>query len=149
MKENIYCEKPFDPKEIITLDSGIFKGIPYLILNFGIHPCAYIGVPSGSMLTGMNIRNIPLRCHGGLTFGDYGDGIRPEGVYWLGWDYGHAGDYSGYLAHICPNERKWSTEEILEEVKSVIWDFKDILIFVDEVTSALEQKMLSKIMQVK
>jgi len=68
--------------------------------------------------------------HGGLTFGKVGDGNRFEkGYYWIGWDYAHAGDFSGYNlllelkesldSHELHN-KKWTTEELIEEVKKAI-----------------------------
>ena len=64
--------------------------------------------------------------HGGLTFGCENaippllEGIASKGNY-LGWDYGHIGDW---LGHYNPDSfmpgKKWTTEEILEQVKNTI-----------------------------
>ena len=76
------------------------NGYRILILSCGIHPCAYVGVPSDHPLAGFSYMDLLhlIDCHGGLTFSDEGDGeARPRGYFWYGWDYAHAGDYTGCL----------------------------------------------------
>lgn len=48
--------------------------------------------------------------------------VKKCGVNCIGWDYSHAGDYSSYYENdiYFQDEKKWTTEEIYEEVKSVI-----------------------------
>lgn len=65
-----------------------FRG---LILRTEFCLCAYIGVPESHWMANMEELDFP--CHRGLTFNaPGGDGLRPAGWYWYGWDYGHAGD---------------------------------------------------------
>ena len=63
-----------------------------------------------------------IRCHGGITCISTG-GILKGNVenyregHWIGWDYLHPGDYE---ANMHPLGRKWTTKEILDDVKNVI-----------------------------
>ena len=63
-------------------------------------------------------------CMVGLTYSeDYLTGIK-ENSWFIGWDYGHFGDYMGYQVKLPVDfsmyDKKWTTEEIFEEVKDVI-----------------------------
>jgi hypothetical protein len=65
--------------------------------------------------------SIEVKCHGGLTFGDYFS--KPykhwNKGYWIGWDYAHAGDYMPMI--IRNNGSKvWKEKEVVKECKSVI-----------------------------
>ena len=44
--------------------------------------------------------------------------------WFIGWDYAHFGDYidcgDAALNNMFPNDKKWTTEEIVEECKNVI-----------------------------
>lgn len=48
-----------------------------------------------------------------------------EGKF-IGWDYGHAGDYAGYYGdnEVWKDEKKWTTQEIFEEVKEACFQLK-------------------------
>lgn len=118
------------------LDRGEHKGIEYAVVSYGHHPCAYIKVPKDSRHYGcrddkLGYLGVPLGVHGGLTFGDNlthlndaVDGGEPFGEddYWLGWDYAHCDDYTGSGAFhpTLKNNKRWTVEEILGEVRSAI-----------------------------
>jgi hypothetical protein len=72
-----------------------------------------------------------LNVHGGLTFAGKGDGVnRPDGVYWYGWDYAHAGDASLFdflLTSPISREKKWKVDEVRKEVKAAAKTFIKIL----------------------
>ena len=62
--------------------------------------------------------------HGGFTY--YGEvaWVADDKKKYLGWDYAHYGDYVGY-EQLLPSQyrnggKKWTTEEIYEEVKYAI-----------------------------
>lgn len=122
MKEMIYENKRLNPPEMLA--AGTYKGIDYYILNMGTHPCAYIDVTS-TPLNGVNYENIDLECHGGLTYSrEYLATVDKKG-WFIGWDYGHYGDYMK-LSCMLPGEldgKQWTTKEILLEVKRVIEQF--------------------------
>ena len=114
-----------------------YKGIKYLIkqnlrMYFWL---AYVKLPKGSELEKKYFKKghdgIDLNCHGGLTFGaivtkenvkDYWQEF-DEGV-WVGWDYGHAGDFVDYGLSFenidSLSDKRWEYKEIEAGVKDVI-----------------------------
>lgn len=51
MKEMIYKGSVENEQKVIDmLDEGIYKGFHYVIVSYGIHPCAYIEIPEGHKL---------------------------------------------------------------------------------------------------
>jgi len=114
MKEMTYIANRI--KEI--LDKGAIDGFDYVIVSYGPHPCAYIRIPEGHPFYDKDYDDVALDVHGGLTYSgnlSHLDGVEPG--FYLGWDYAHIGDYVGYYDS---NDKKWTTEEILEEVKGAI-----------------------------
>ena len=87
MKEMIY--KDMSTPEI--LDEGHYKQYHYAIVSLGSHPCAYVELPENHQFYEKFYDDIPIECHGGLTY-----------------------------SSITFQGRTWSTEEILSEVKQVI-----------------------------
>ena len=122
MKPMIYNPKRI--KEILY--EGDYNGYHFVIVSYGTHPCAYVEIPKDNKLYKIDYSDESLwdiSVHGGFTFGD--DLLHlgfEENRYFLGWDYAHCGDYAGYdiLFSFSGDDKKWSTEEIYEEVKSVI-----------------------------
>lgn len=112
-----------------------YKGYTYYILNLGTHPTAYIEIPKGHILHGMNYieiykKDYYIDVHGGLTYSDNElMGIKTES-WFIGWDYAHAGDYMGYYESFSKynihtlnsdyDNKKWTTEEIIKECKNAI-----------------------------
>lgn len=116
------------------LDEDVYKGFKYIIYNLGLHPTAYVEIPKEHK----GYRNPEIykdvEVHGGITYDKntlpMPDGSLREG-HFIGWDYAHYNDFSGlYLNEdlsttklmqvIVEDSKKWTTEEILEDVKSVI-----------------------------
>jgi len=122
MKEMIYQA---DRKNEI-LFSGTYKGYPFYIMNLGTHPTAYINVIYDMRYKFTNYDQIDLDVHGGLTYS--GNSLLLENKrikgWFIGWDYGHCDDYVGYEMRfpeeLQSNGKKWTTEEIFEEVKLAI-----------------------------
>jgi hypothetical protein len=71
-------------------------GVRFLVIvHYGF--CVYLGVPIDHPLAGFSYDDIPLDCHGGLTFAGEGEGeYRPKHFYFYGWDYAHAGDFTDF-----------------------------------------------------
>lgn len=121
MKEMIYINE--QKREL--LDTGIYKNYKYYIMSLGTHPTAYIEIPEESKLYNKNYDDIYINVPGGLTYSqDYlyiSETKKLEG-WFIGWDYAHYGDYyGGYTELLQTNgSKKWTTEEILEEVKDAI-----------------------------
>lgn len=100
------------------------KGNPLDRIEDGIRlvvtrgPCSwngYLGVPSDHPLAGHLYDDLPLDCHGGLTFADEGNGKTfPKGWFWYGFDYAHLGDDNH------------TVEDVIKEVERVAWDFRKL-----------------------
>lgn len=112
----------------IILDKGIYNGFNYAIVSYGTHPCCYVFLPKGHKYYGKNYDDIDIVCHGGLTYSGEDLVFNPlENDKWvIGWDYAHCDDYMGYYQLEClsefnhDHEKKWTTKELLEDVKEVI-----------------------------
>lgn len=119
MKEMIYRNR-FTPE---ILDEGYYKQYHYAIVSLGSHPCAYIELPKNNQYYGEDYDNIPIECHGGLTYSAYGllptQHAEYKDGYWIGWDYAHCTDYT-FFSNYSWEGKVWMTEDILLEVKQVI-----------------------------
>lgn len=86
------------------------------------HPTAYIDV-TNSPLNGCD-EDIDISCHGGITWCDNFVKYIDKKGWFIGWDYAHFGDYidcgDAALNNMFLNDKKWTTEEIVEECKNVI-----------------------------
>lgn len=98
-----------EPDKIQWVDPD--TGLDCLMVRNHFHSwCGYVGVPEGHVAYKADYDEVPVSVHGGLTYGDVcmasdeedgpSAGIchvpepgRPEHVYWLGFDCGHAFDF--------------------------------------------------------
>lgn len=123
-----------------VLDKGNYKGFDYAIISYGTHPCCYVFLPRGHKYYGKSYDEINIDCHGGLTYAEDDLSSNPivTDKWVIGWDYHHCDDYSGlykteYLkllnsgkelmdsfAKMNEGVKKWTTQELLQEVKEVI-----------------------------
>ena len=115
----------------IVLHKGTYKEFDFFILSIGTHPTAYVKIPEEHKYYKKGYDDIPIECHGGLTFSSHRlsyDDFRFNPIvlqdsWWIGWDYAHAGDYTGYdemFNRGLYKNKKWTTKEIYKEVKKVI-----------------------------
>lgn len=121
-----------EPDKIQWIDEG--TGLDCLMVRSLLSGswCGYVGVPPGHPL--YNDRDAAeehLWPHGGVTFGNVCEPGEPEyGIchvasagavekpYWVGFDCGHAGDYSPAMEHLIgtlPGELRWSAWRELPE----------------------------------
>ena len=116
-------------RKVEILCEGTYMGYQFYILNLGTHPTAYIEIPKESKLFEKDYdeiydMGIDIDVHGGLTYSDNHLQDIKENTWFIGWDYAHAGDYCGYeelmTEHMRLGRKKWTTEEILEDVANVI-----------------------------
>ena len=115
MKRMVYSSE----RKCETLDEGTIDGFDYIILNLGTHPTAYVRIPEDHKYFQKGYDDVDVDVHGGLTYsGKKVSNTENEG-WWIGWDYAHYGDYAGYYA-VMSDERKYTTRDILHDVKSVI-----------------------------
>lgn len=128
MKEMVYRPYEVDENDVIKselLFSNIYRKIPYVIISYGNHPCAYIVNPFNNLTSYFDKKLDDIIVHGGFTF--FGDlqHILPENFYlfkekFLGWDYCHAGDYCDCTKHLNACGEKYSTLKIKKECERVI-----------------------------
>lgn len=119
--------------KIEVLDTGFCFGLLYYIMNLGTHPTAYIRIPKGHKLYGKNDEEIyqKVDVHGGITY--INDSITIENNqkiegWFIGWDYGHYGDYMG-IEELVPMEfriggKKWTTQEIYKELREACYQIQ-------------------------
>lgn len=126
MKEMIYQAK----RKVEVLDTGFCFGLLYYILNLGTHPTAYIKIPKENRYYEKQYDDIDLDVHGGITYVGselwIGKNEKVDG-WFIGWDYAHCCDYAGYYEKIdgsLYNLKRWTTEEIYEEVKEVCYQIQ-------------------------
>lgn len=121
MKEMIYSAKRLNPPEMLA--DGEYKGFHFYVLNLGTHPCAYVDV-TNTDLNGKDYHDIDIKCHFGLTYSrEYLRTVDKKG-WFIGWDYAHYCDFSGYELEMPIDIRtygeRWTTAEIVNECKRVI-----------------------------
>ena len=107
----------------IVMKQGKARGYRYFIITLGSHPCSYILFPKGHKWHGEHYDNIPLDCHGGLTYArdTFLDGIDLDGAWVVGWDYAHLGDFASYGGQgLGFKGHKWTIDELQTEMDEVL-----------------------------
>lgn len=117
--------KYINERDLVILDQGNYQDFDYVILSLGTHPTAYIRIPKGHRYYKKHYDDINIDCHYGLTFSEDNLAFNPINIqdsWWIGWDYAHCNDQIGsYKSESIGDEtKKWTTTEILLEVKNVI-----------------------------
>lgn len=107
-------------RDVEILAHDTYEGYEFAIISWGTHPCAYVGIPKGHRFYKKDCNKIDehIGCHGGFTFSKNGvQGLMLD-KWVIGWDYAHCCDFMPTLPQL--GTRKWTTEEILEDVHNVI-----------------------------
>lgn len=120
--EMVYTDR-VNKESIKVLADGTYLGFKVCILSYGTHPCCYFKLNEGDKFIGEDMDNIPLNCHGGLTFARKTEKDSPMGEgYWLGWDYAHYGDAdgSGILKMLGMSGKKYTTDMLVADLKEAI-----------------------------
>ena len=118
MKEMVYQKD----RKTEVLYSGTYKCYDFYIMNLGTHPTAYVDVSNNKLLNGKYYGKIDIDVHFGLTY-SADHLVTDTGLiigWFIGWDYAHCCDYSGLFPNELQTQKKWTTKEIFEDVKSVI-----------------------------
>ena len=142
MEENLTADKVEEVGKIVFDEFD--EGLRFIIMRGPYHWCAYVGIPSEHPLAGFAYDDLPVDCHGGLTFSSDGGGERkgkpspwPEGYWWYGWDYGHLGDKSFYGEgkdySFKENEQNWTVEEVKKDSWGTKYDFKKLMKFAEKI----------------
>ena len=107
--------------ETELLGKGKYKNFKWGIVSYGTHPCAYVCIEPGHELFKKEYNDFNLDVHGGVTYSEFGlHDIIDSDIWVIGWDYNHAGDYSVSF----PYGRKYTTEEIYNDVIAAIDDIE-------------------------
>lgn len=120
MKEMVYNKK----RILDILYEGEYNGYKFAILNLGAHPTAYVENKNQFDEYDQANEATDYFPHGAFTFCDKCYWHDNDETVYVGWDYGHCDDFAGYnLDGTDPywqSLKKWTTEEIYEEVKKTI-----------------------------
>lgn len=119
---------------VIAVDK--YRGMTYICVNRGMHPCAYVICPKDFLDKYYNPDEgiIPgIKVHGGIDYvGEVNEllGLEDYEGYCIGWDYGHAGDWTGKLSNeenIAYGHKKYTTKILVDDCKKVIDQYYQIL----------------------
>lgn len=119
--------KPLDDFPVYLIAMGEHVGFMFYVKNLnGRYPTAYVEIPEGHPLYRKKRTNA-LDVHGGITYAE--GSLQPlESTGWfIGWDYGHAGDYAPYYEkgeYLEVHSRKWTVDDIIAECKDVCEQLK-------------------------
>lgn len=115
------------------------EGLRFIVMRGPTSLCAYIGIPIEHPLSGFSYNDLPLDCHGGLTFSSKGKGKWPEGFWWYGWDYSHCDDYSFYYDDLTSmklsKDKKWLVKDVIEDCWNAIYEFKKLMKLAEKISN--------------
>jgi hypothetical protein len=94
-------------------------GFPAYICKraFGIW-CGYVGVQKGHSAYAAHYDNVDVDVHGGLTFSGRLPYVKPNDIWWLGFDCGHFDDFIPGLTGL-PGRNRWTLSEVRDEVEKL------------------------------
>lgn len=133
-KQNVrsFVEAAADPVGTIYIDRWD-EGVRFVVLRGPSALCAYIGVPVGHPLAGHSYNDLPVNAHGGLTYAGSGvTGLEDAGLYWYGWDYGHAGDrllfsLDSRFSTLHMGDEEWTPSAVDSDSWEVLYDFHGLM----------------------
>ena len=119
----------------VIVASGVYKNVQYVCLNLGIHPAAYVMCTQEFLDTHVDkyktIDGIHVHC--GITYVGKANellGLEEYDSPCFGWDYGHAGDWAGYMSeeeNIAFNHTKYTTDMLVKDCQDAIDQYLQIL----------------------
>lgn len=132
MKEIIYNHQP-NFFEIV--DEGEYKGVKYICINRGLHPCACIICDPLFLKRHLNNQGI-LDCinvHGGVTHS--GEINKLRGLEDLpgtcfSWDYDKYNDWAGFWSeeeNLKAGQHKWTTKELVYDCHRAIDQYLEVM----------------------
>ena len=101
-----------------VLKSGEYRDHKWVIRTLGRYPCAYVSVVGKMSYDEAEPLETP---YGGISYAsdDFGRlECLDAGYSWIGWDYGHCGDYNALFPDFGGD--KHTIEEIETNIKEVI-----------------------------
>ena len=141
MEETVQLSDSWE--DVVAAESGKIlvdrfeDGFRFLVMRGPSTLCAYFGVSEDHPLAGKAYDDIPIECHGGLTFASGGRDNWPKGWYWYGWDYGHCDDYAIYDDTLSGlrNGKKWTVKAVVEDSWWTVHSFKKLARLVEAATT--------------
>ena len=140
MTEKTFLELAKDPVGTKYLYEPVNIGpeVILVILRGPAALCAYIGIAKTHPLAGKIYDDVPIDCHGGLTYSDDKLAGKDDGHYWwYGWDYAHCGDANFYdllpeiqaikASYDNPKEHGWTVPEVRKDCDRAIASLKELL----------------------
>ena len=119
----------------VIVASGVYKNVQYVCLNLGIHPAAYVMCTQEFLDKHVDkyktIEGIHVHC--GITYVGKANellGLEEYDSPCFGWDYGHAGDWAGYMSdeeNIAFNHTKYTTDMLIKDCQDAIDQYLQIL----------------------
>ena len=119
----------------VIVASGVYKNVQYVCLNLGIHPAAYVMCTQEFLDKHVDkyktIDGIHVHC--GITYVGKANellGLEEYNSPCFGWDYGHAGDWAGYMSeeeNIEFNHTKYTTDMLIKDCQDAIDQYLQIL----------------------
>lgn len=79
-----------------------YKGFPCVVVMQALaFRTGYVGLPKTNKFYGVNFMDIPISCHGGLTYSEnHLIDQTDNDIWWIGFDTGHYGDGMDYKGAI-------------------------------------------------
>ena len=119
----------------VIVASGVYKNVQYVCLNLGIHPAAYVMCSQEFLDKHVDeyetIEGIHVHC--GITYVGKANellGLEDYDSPCFGWDYGHAGDWAGYMSdeeNIAFGHTKYTTDMLIKDCQDAIDQYLQIL----------------------
>lgn len=117
--------------------SFMYKGYRCVVVGINAgHRCGYVGLPRGHKYYGEDYDDIPIDCHGGLTYSRDNPNYpvtNNEGLYWIGFDCAHYDDAKDpellkifgqqnnpYLSDLFSDGVVWTQEMVEGELKRIV-----------------------------
>lgn len=117
------------------------EGLRFIVMRGPASWCGYVGVPKEHPLAGFGYDDISfIEAHGGLTFASGGQKEWPEGYYWYGWDYAHAGDKTSFRNEWrgvldSDDDKDWTVEEVIKDSWTTLYQFKQLMRFAEKIAA--------------
>lgn len=112
----IVRDHKYEPQTIVA--KGRIGEHDFAIINRNFHPCSYIRLNDDSPFVDKDYDDIPLDCHYGLTYKERHTNLGFEELQegtWIGWDYGHCGDFCRY-DDPDDGDHKYTVAELINEL---------------------------------
>jgi len=101
------------------MKTGAYRGFRYMVAVRNHIPCCYVEIPK-KMRRFLGDRPDGINVHGGISFTG---GLGYVSGFWIGWDYGHEGDYVKGVQ----NGIQWTEDDLDAHCKAAIIQMEKML----------------------